>query len=89
MPQALRGIDTSGEAWATYRGRHDISVGDASVRWAIVKLGGNTRLTARWEDTVAALARACPVGARRSARRNPFVAGIARHALGQLLGDRR
>ncbi|MFJ5985714.1 aminoglycoside phosphotransferase family protein [Lentzea sp. NPDC092896] len=51
---ALQKIDTTGEPWTTYRGRHDISVSDAGVRWAIAKLGGDPRLTAIWEDAISA-----------------------------------
>ncbi|MET9229250.1 aminoglycoside phosphotransferase family protein [Lentzea sp. NPDC003310] len=51
---ALQKADTTGEPWTTYRGRHDISVGDAGVRWAIAKLGGDPVFTAIWDEAVAA-----------------------------------
>ncbi|SFR26251.1 Phosphotransferase enzyme family protein [Lentzea waywayandensis] len=61
MLLALQKVDTTGEPWTTYRGRHDISVSDTGVRWAIAKLGGDPRLTAIWEDAVSAPRRHRPL----------------------------
>lgn len=52
--QALHKIDTTGEPWTTYRGRHDISISDEGVRWSIARLGGDPRLTALWEEAISA-----------------------------------
>jgi aminoglycoside phosphotransferase (APT) family kinase protein len=51
---ALHGIDATGEPWTTYRGRLDASNHDEPVRDCIAKLGGNPRLTAIWEEALAA-----------------------------------
>ncbi len=52
--QALHGVDATGFEWTTYRGRLDPSDKDDRVRGQIAVLGGDPRLVALWEESLAA-----------------------------------
>lgn len=52
--RALHGIDASGRPWTTGRGRPDAEADDEAVRRCIAQIGGSPRLTAVWEESLAA-----------------------------------